>query len=102
MSCRFAATASAVANDPFVTPGLVETYWIKRWRPEWRSTPGLGHPWCLAASEQARRCARSTGWVVRWRVGHAGGVHARVRDGLRCGGEQVPFMGESVVYAKLA
>ena len=25
---------SAVATDPFVTTGLLETYWIKRWRPE--------------------------------------------------------------------
>lgn len=25
---------SAVATDPFVTTGLLETYWIKRWSPE--------------------------------------------------------------------
>ena len=25
---------NAVAADPFVTTGLLETYWIKRWHPE--------------------------------------------------------------------
>lgn len=25
---------SAVATDPFVTTGLLATYWIKRWSPE--------------------------------------------------------------------
>ncbi|MGZ4589915.1 MAG: YciI family protein [Actinomycetes bacterium] len=29
-----AQAESAVATDPFVRDGLVETYWVKQWSPE--------------------------------------------------------------------